>query len=116
MILFIVYYLSQKFRSITTLAALAIAIVFAWKLLRSPSNRQRRQRKQPGPLPAHAAASSHTNMMVQSSEACTSSGDSRVQDVADEFIQPVKVRCCSLSPLKPITLKLIVLEISSPPL
>ncbi|XP_073115516.1 peroxisome biogenesis protein 22 isoform X1 [Elaeis guineensis] len=81
----------EKLRPITTLAALAIAIVFAWKLLRSPSNHQRRQHKQPDTLPARANASSQTNMMVQSSEACTSSGDLRVQDVADEFIQPVKL-------------------------
>ncbi|XP_038979188.1 peroxisome biogenesis protein 22-like [Phoenix dactylifera] len=89
--LFIVYYLSQKLRSITTLAALAIAIIFAWKLSRSPSNHQRRQRKQPGPLPARANASLHANMIVQSSEASTSSGDLGVQDVADEFIPPVKL-------------------------
>ncbi|XP_008800490.1 peroxisome biogenesis protein 22-like [Phoenix dactylifera] len=81
----------EKLRSITTLAALAIAIIFAWKLSRSPSNHQRRQRKQPGPLPARANASLHANMIVQSSEASTSSGDLGVQDVADEFIPPVKL-------------------------
>ncbi|XP_010931261.1 peroxisome biogenesis protein 22 isoform X2 [Elaeis guineensis] len=80
----------QKFCSTRTLAALVIAIVFAWKLLRSPSNHQRRRRKWPGPLPAHANASSRTNMMVQSSEVCTSSGDLKVKDVVGEFFQPTK--------------------------
>ncbi|XP_010931841.1 peroxisome biogenesis protein 22 isoform X3 [Elaeis guineensis] len=76
----------QKLRSITTLAAFAIALVFAWKLLRAPTDQQRRQRRRHGSngLPNARAP-------VPSSELCSSSADSRVQDVVDEFFQPVKL-------------------------
>ncbi|XP_026657458.1 peroxisome biogenesis protein 22-like isoform X3 [Phoenix dactylifera] len=76
----------QRLRSITTLAALAIAFVFGWKLLRAPTDQRRRQRRHPG---SHGLPNAGTPM--PSSELCSSSGHSRVQDVVDEFFQPVKL-------------------------
>ncbi|KAG1365367.1 putative Peroxisome biogenesis protein 22 [Cocos nucifera] len=76
----------QKLRSITTLAAFAIALVFVWKLLRAPTDQQRRQRRHPD-----SSGLPNARTPVPSSELCSSSVDSRVQDVVDEFFQPVKL-------------------------
>ncbi|KAJ0966093.1 hypothetical protein J5N97_027231 [Dioscorea zingiberensis] len=81
----------QRFRSIGTLFALVVSIVFVWKLLRYPTDHQRRQSKQPGSLPGRSDATSHTSTVVQSNEVSSSTGDSRVQDLVHDLFQPVNV-------------------------
>ena len=81
----------QDSRSVGFLAGLAIAILFTWRLLRSPSGHQRRQPKRHAPVPSSSGISTHSNADVTSSEVCSSSEDSRAQNVIDEFFQPVKV-------------------------
>ncbi|GFY97851.1 peroxin 22 [Actinidia rufa] len=69
------------------LAGLAVAILFTWRLLRSPSGPQRRQPKWQTPIPSTSGVSAHSNANLTYSE------DSRAQNVIDEFFQPVKVTC-----------------------
>ncbi|GFS31899.1 peroxin 22 [Actinidia rufa] len=66
------------------LAGLAVAILFTWRLLRSPSGPQRRQPKWQTPIPSTSGVSAHSNANLTYSE------DSRAQNVIDEFFQPVK--------------------------
>ncbi|XP_073003253.1 peroxisome biogenesis protein 22 [Typha latifolia] len=80
----------QKVRSFTTLAALAITLLFAWKLLRAPSEQQRRPRRRPTP----SASNSNTRTRSGTTpfpEVCSSSGDSRAQDAVNQLFQPVKL-------------------------
>ncbi|KAM0952313.1 putative peroxisome biogenesis protein [Dioscorea sansibarensis] len=77
----------QRLHSIVTVVVLACSIVFAWKFLKAPRQHRRRQRQVPDQFPALSDASSHTSTMVQGLEAFPSSGDSRVQDVVDDFFQ-----------------------------
>ncbi|KAJ6792730.1 putative peroxisome biogenesis protein 22 isoform X2 [Iris pallida] len=81
----------QRLRSITTFAALSVAIVFAWKLLRSPPEHQRRQyrRRNSASGPSNARLRSDTGF--PSSEACSPLGDLRVQDAVDDFFRPVNL-------------------------
>ncbi|XP_020109803.1 peroxisome biogenesis protein 22 [Ananas comosus] len=80
----------QKLRSFTTLAALAITLVFAWKLLRAPADQQRRPRRRP--TPSISSSTSRTRSGTRpSSDVFLSSGDSRAQDAVDQFFQPVKL-------------------------
>eukprot|EP00262_Sarcandra_glabra_P018387 TRINITY_DN6578_c1_g5_i1.p1 TRINITY_DN6578_c1_g5~~TRINITY_DN6578_c1_g5_i1.p1 ORF type:complete len:277 (+),score=40.58 TRINITY_DN6578_c1_g5_i1:136-966(+) len=81
---------NQNSRSIGTLAGLAIAIIITWRLLRSPTGNQRRQHKRQGPTASDSAVSSQSRAVMPSSGVCSSSEDSRAQDVIDEFFQPVK--------------------------
>ena len=76
-------------RSIGAIAGIAVAIVFAWRLLRSP---QRRPPNRPPPT----ATSSSSGIAPHSSAPpgvlpSPSSEDVRAQNVVDEFFQPVKV-------------------------
>ncbi|GFZ05534.1 peroxin 22 [Actinidia rufa] len=66
------------------LAGLAVALLFTWRLLRSPSGPQRRQPKRQTPIPGTSGVSTHSNANLTYSE------DSRAQNVIDEFFQPVK--------------------------
>ncbi|XP_057460360.1 peroxisome biogenesis protein 22-like [Actinidia eriantha] len=66
------------------LAGLAVALLFTWRLLRSPSGPQRRQPKRQAPIPSTSGVSTHSNANLTYSE------DSRAQNVIDEFFQPVK--------------------------
>uniref|UniRef100_A0A5B7ASV1 Peroxisome biogenesis protein 22 n=1 Tax=Davidia involucrata TaxID=16924 RepID=A0A5B7ASV1_DAVIN len=102
-------------RSVGALAGLAVAIVFTWRLLRSPSGPQRRQPKRQGPTPSSSGVSTHSNANLISSE------DSRAQNVIDEFFQPVKPTLGQLvrqklSEGRKVTCQLlgIILEESSP--
>lgn len=67
------------------LAGLAVAVVFTWRLLRSPSGPQRRQPKRQAPAP------SSSGINPQSTTNLIPSGDSRAQNAIDEFFQPEKV-------------------------
>ncbi|RDY00042.1 Peroxisome biogenesis protein 22 [Mucuna pruriens] len=77
-------------RSIGAIAGLAVAIVFTWRLLRSPSGSQRRQQKRQGASSSNPGVATHSNASVVPSDACSPSDDSRAQNVVDEFFQPVK--------------------------
>ncbi|KAL7218990.1 hypothetical protein ACSBR2_012122 [Camellia fascicularis] len=77
-------------RSVGAVAGLAVAILFTWRLLRSPSGPQRRQPKRQAPTSSSSGVSSHSNTNLTSSGVCSPSEDSRAQNVIDEFFQPVK--------------------------
>lgn len=70
-------------------AGLALAIVFTWRLLRTPRGPQRRQPKR---LSASSSGtSSHATANAGNSEVGTSPEDPSTQNVINEFFQPVKV-------------------------
>ncbi|CAN1843786.1 Peroxisome biogenesis protein 22 [Linum perenne] len=78
-------------RSAGAIAGLALAVVFTWRLLRSPSANTRRQPpKRNNPSTSISSASTQTNAASIASGACSSSEDLRAQNVVDEFFQPVK--------------------------
>lgn len=77
--------------SIGAVAGLAVAIFFTWRLLRSPAGPQRRQRKrQAASSSSSPGNNAHLNASVVPSGVCSTSEDSRAQNVVDEFFQPVK--------------------------
>lgn len=78
------------FRSVGALAGLVVGIFFAWRLLRAPSEPQRRQPKRQGPGTSSSAAGPRLNPNFPSSGVYSSSEDSRAQNVIDEFFQPIK--------------------------
>jgi len=59
--------------------------------LRSPSGTQRRQQKRQGASSSNPGVATHSNLAAVPSNACSSSDDSRAQNVVDEFFQPDKV-------------------------
>ncbi|CAI9772721.1 unnamed protein product [Fraxinus pennsylvanica] len=79
-------------RSVGAIAGLALAVVFTWRLLRTPRGSQRRQPKRQAPTTGSSSASNHANatLNVTSSGISNSSEDSITQNVIDEFFQPVK--------------------------
>ncbi|GAB4825132.1 peroxisome assembly protein 22 [Ancistrocladus abbreviatus] len=77
-------------RSLVAIAGLAVAVVFTWKLLRSPDTAQRRQPKRLGTRPSSSDSNSQTNTTSASSEVPSSLDDSRARNVVDDFFQPVK--------------------------
>lgn len=83
----------QNARSIGAIAGFAVAIVFTWRLLRSPSGPQRRQPKRQAPASSSSGISSQSNATLTTS-GVSSSEDTRAQNVVDEFFQPVKVNVC----------------------
>ncbi|RAL50351.1 hypothetical protein DM860_008025 [Cuscuta australis] len=81
---------SMDSKSVGALAGLALAIVFTWRLWRSPGGTQRRRPKRQAVPPSSSEASSHADETVSAVVANPSSYDSRAQNVIDEFFQPVK--------------------------
>ncbi|CAI0460669.1 unnamed protein product [Linum tenue] len=77
-------------RSAGAIAGLALAVVFTWRLLRSPSVPQRRQPKRHTPTTSTSSAGTQSNVASMPSGACSSSENLRAQNVVDEFFQPVK--------------------------
>ncbi|KAL6975726.1 peroxisome assembly protein 22 [Sarracenia purpurea var. burkii] len=107
-------------RSVGALAGLAVALLFIWRLLRSPSGPQRRQPKRQAPTASSSAVSTQSNSNLTSG-VCSSSEDSRAQNVIDEFFQPVKptlgqIVRQKLSEGRKVTCRLlgVVLEETSP--
>ncbi|XP_038694692.1 peroxisome biogenesis protein 22-like [Tripterygium wilfordii] len=108
-------------RSVGAVTGLALAIVFTWRLLRSPSEPQRRQ-------PKHQAPSTSSSVVgVQSTATSGPSGVPpqseylRAQNVVDEFFQTVKPTLGQivrqrLSEGRKVTCRLVgvILEESSP--
>ncbi|KAJ1382476.1 putative peroxisome biogenesis protein 22, partial [Sesbania bispinosa] len=108
-------------RSIGAVAGLAVAIVFTWRLLRSPGGSQRRQQKRQGATSSNPGVSTHSNASIVPSEACLPTDESRAQNVVDEFFQPVKptlgqIVRQKLSEGRKVTCRLlgVILEESSP--
>ncbi|KAK8486454.1 hypothetical protein V6N13_077250 [Hibiscus sabdariffa] len=108
-------------RSVGAIAGLAVAIIFTYRLMRSPSPPPRRQPKRQAPTTSSTAISTQSNITLMPSGVYSSSEDLRAQNAVDEFFQPVKptlgqivrqklnegrkVTCCLLG---------VVLEESSP--
>ncbi|GAB2233829.1 hypothetical protein Droror1_Dr00003058 [Drosera rotundifolia] len=76
-------------RSVSAIAGLAIAVVFTWRLLRSPTNPQRRQPKRSSTRASSSGANVQPNTSLATYGIATSSDDTRTQSF-DDFIQPVK--------------------------
>ncbi|CAA7030254.1 unnamed protein product [Microthlaspi erraticum] len=113
-------------RSIGAIAGLAIAVIFTWRAIRTPGERQRRQpkrRMQPAETSnaAAAAAAGQTNVTSVPPEFSSPREDSAAQDVVDQFFQPVKPTLGQLvrqklSEGRKVTCRLlgVILEESSP--
>ncbi|XP_077220871.1 peroxisome biogenesis protein 22-like [Tasmannia lanceolata] len=101
----------QNSRSIGALVGLAITVVFIWRLLRMPTGHQRRQRKRQGPTPSASSVTTQSNMVMLSSGVCSSSEDSKAQNLTLGQIVRQK-----LSDGRKITCRLVgvILEESSP--
>ncbi|KAG6385160.1 hypothetical protein SASPL_153988 [Salvia splendens] len=89
-------FLSLKFprnldsRSVGAIAGLAFALVFTWRLLRAPSEPQRRQSKRQAPSASSSGVRSAETVNVSSAGVINPAEDSRTQNAIDEFFQPVK--------------------------
>ncbi|EYU24808.1 hypothetical protein ABFS82_13G019500 [Erythranthe guttata] len=104
-------------RSVGAIAGLAFAVLFTWRLLRTPRGQQRRQPKRPGP----PASTSNSGNIASSDDVSNPAEDSKTQDVIDEFFQPVKLTLSEivrqrLSEGRKVTCRLlgVILEESSP--
>ncbi|ESQ47685.1 hypothetical protein EUTSA_v10021287mg [Eutrema salsugineum] len=110
-------------RSIGAIAGLAIAVIFTWRAIRTPRERQRRQPKrrtqQSGETSSAAAAQS--NLTSNPPDVSSPHDVTGVQDVVDQFFQPVKptlgqIVRQKLSEGRKVTCRLlgVILEESSP--
>jgi len=79
----------QKLRSLTTLAAIAITLVFAWKLLRTPQEQPRRPRRRVAPSSSNTSSRSRQGALA-GTDAC-SSADSRAHEAINQLFQPVNL-------------------------
>ncbi|PIN18331.1 hypothetical protein CDL12_08991 [Handroanthus impetiginosus] len=108
-------------RSFGAIAGLALAIVFSWRLLRTPRGPQRRQSKRQAPSASSSGVNSQASENAASSEVINPPEDSRTQNVVDEFFQHVKPTLSQvvrqrLSEGRKVTCRLlgVILEESSP--
>ncbi|XP_020244816.1 peroxisome biogenesis protein 22-like [Asparagus officinalis] len=81
----------KRLHSVTTFAALSVAIIFAWKLLRAPPENHRRQPRRRTPVSGPSGVRLHSSTTFSSPEICSSSGDSKALDAVDELFRPVKL-------------------------
>lgn len=84
------FFHSLDSRSVGAIAGLAFAIVFTWRVWRSPSGTQRRVPKRQGATASSSGVSNHSIANVATSGVISSSEDSNAQNVIDEFFQSVK--------------------------
>ncbi|XVE66311.1 hypothetical protein DITRI_Ditri08aG0070500 [Diplodiscus trichospermus] len=108
-------------RSVGAIAGLAVAIIFTYRLMRSPAAPPRRQPKRQTPTTSSSAISPRSNATLMPSGVCSSSEDLSAQNVVDEFFQPVKptlgqIVRQKLSEGRKVTCRLlgVILEESSP--
>jgi len=108
-------------RSASAIAGLAIAIVFYWRLLRSPNNAQRRIPKRPGARASSSGIDSQPNTTLMPAGISSPSEDSGAQNVVDNFFQPIKPTLAQivrqkLFEARKVTCRLggVILEESSP--
>lgn len=118
--LFSISFKNPDIRSLGAIAGLAVAVVFTWRLLRSPTPR-RRQRKRQTSTSTSSGASSSSNAAALLPAACSSPESSGAQHVVDEFFQPVKPTLAQivrqkLNEGRKVTCRLlgVILEESSP--
>ncbi|ONK61088.1 uncharacterized protein A4U43_C08F26130 [Asparagus officinalis] len=111
----------SRLHSVTTFAALSVAIIFAWKLLRAPPENHRRQPRRRTPVSGPSGVRLHSSTTFSSPEICSSSGDSKALDAVDELFRPVKLTLeqlvrHKLSEGRKVTCQLvgIILEETSP--
>lgn len=107
-------------RSVGAIAGLALAIVFTWRMFRSPVAPQRRQPKRQASPTSNSVASTQADAASMPSGASSSSEDLRTQ-IVDALFQPVKptlgqVIRQKLSEGRKVTCRLlgVILEESSP--
>ncbi|XP_010267796.1 PREDICTED: peroxisome biogenesis protein 22 isoform X2 [Nelumbo nucifera] len=115
--LFSISFRQLNSRSFGALAGLAIAIVFTWRLLRTPPRHQRRQPKRHAPAPSTSGINTHSDVTLVAPD--SSSESSRAQNVIDEFFQPPtlgQIVRQKLSEGRKVTCRLlgVILEESSP--
>ncbi|KAK1569005.1 hypothetical protein Q3G72_031568 [Acer saccharum] len=108
-------------RSVGAIAGLALAIVFTWRLIRTPGGPQRRQPKRQAPTTSTSVPSNQSNATIIPPGVSPPPEDLRAQNVVDEFFQPVKptlgqIVRQKLSEGRKVTCRLlgVVLEESSP--
>ncbi|KAG6722361.1 hypothetical protein I3842_03G155400 [Carya illinoinensis] len=111
----------QDSRSVGAIVGLAVAIVFTWRLLRSPSQPQRRQPKRQAGTPGSSGANTNSNANLVVPGVSSSLEDSRAQTVVDEFFLSGKptlgqIVRQKLSEGRKVTCRLlgVILEESSP--
>ncbi|KAG2569013.1 peroxisome biogenesis protein 22-like isoform X2 [Panicum virgatum] len=68
----------QKLRSLTTLAAISVTLLFAWKMLRAPQEQPRRPRGRAAPSSSNTSSRSRPGALT-ATDAC-SSADSRAHE------------------------------------
>jgi hypothetical protein len=85
-------FILQKLRSLTTLAAIGITLLFAWKMLRAPQEQPRRPRRSAATSPSNTSSRSQPGPgAMASTDACTSSTDSRAHEAISQLFQPTNV-------------------------
>ncbi|KAG2574952.1 hypothetical protein PVAP13_7KG396600 [Panicum virgatum] len=68
----------QKLRSLTTLAAISVTLLFAWKMLRAPQEQPRRPRRRAAPSSSNTSSRSRPGALT-ATDVC-SSADSRAHE------------------------------------
>ncbi|CAH8337781.1 unnamed protein product [Eruca vesicaria subsp. sativa] len=108
-------------RSIGAIAGLAIAVIFTWRAIRTPPGEPRRRQPKRRMQSAETSASAQSNVASTLSDGSLSHEDNGVQDVVDQFFQPVKptlgqIVRQKLSEGRKVTCRLlgVILEESSP--
>ncbi|KAF8649713.1 hypothetical protein HU200_064256 [Digitaria exilis] len=79
----------QKLRSLTTLAAISVTILIAWKMLRAPQEQPRRPHRRAAPSSSNTSSRSRPGVLA-TTDAC-SSGDSRAHEAVNQLFQPVNL-------------------------
>ncbi|KAG2316064.1 hypothetical protein Bca52824_019186 [Brassica carinata] len=111
-------------RSIGAIAGLAIAVIFTWRAIRTPPGEPRRRqpkRRMQSAETSSAAAAAQSNLDSTLPDVSLPHEDNGVQDVVDQFFQPVKptlgqIVRQKLSEGRKVTCRLlgVILEESSP--
>ncbi|KAI3728856.1 hypothetical protein L6452_17500 [Arctium lappa] len=111
----------QDLRSFWAIAGLAVAVIFTWRVLRTPNGSRRRQPKRQAPAPNTSGFNTHPNESVLPSAVGSSSNDLRAQSAIDEFFQPAnptlgQIVRQKLSDGRKVTCRLlgVILEENSP--
>ncbi|XP_076881124.1 peroxisome biogenesis protein 22-like isoform X2 [Bidens hawaiensis] len=82
---------TQDIRSVWAIAGLAVAVIFTWRLFRTPTVPQRRQpKRQPHAPSTSGVNSSQTDSTLFPPGVTSTSEDSRAQTAIDDFFQPIK--------------------------
>ncbi|XP_042483169.1 peroxisome biogenesis protein 22-like [Macadamia integrifolia] len=112
--------LSTRSVGFGVIVGLTIAIVFTWRLMRTPPTQRRRQPKRQTQRPSSSGVN-HTGAVLAASGVNSSLEDSRTQNVINEFFLPVKPTLGQLvrqklSEGRKVTCRLlgVILEESSP--